>query len=339
MAEPAPQQSGSKQDASPKQAPVAAAAMPAPEAAPAVPAAAYPAPVAAAAAKVMAAASAGIKQQTLAAAVDAKKQAAGRLLEKAKASQAHANPAKNLLLQDLLKNGGIVMPPAGATQETALLRMQGEIQRALGMVEGGSAKKLAAVASAAAHAAAVPPVAKAGRKAAPLHSIKAASPRGGGAASVGQTSRQEVDSLAREVSVMEERETSLLDDLPAAEDKVKRDKVGVANTRQTLSISKDRLALARRAVEDAESSGDTGVDAMLLSAQSQAAEAEARVSMELGAEERELQGDVEAAARAPELARVLAKRRKEMVRARLRLKMEKQLQEAQSLMNNRNFAG
>ena len=64
-----------------------------------------------------------------------------------KQKQATKQPpgAKNALLQDLLKNGGIVMPPTGPAQETSLERMKGEIDRALSMAKAAAKPKAASL--------------------------------------------------------------------------------------------------------------------------------------------------------------------------------------------------
>jgi len=78
----------------------------------------------------------------------------------------------------------------------------------------------------------------------------------------------------------------------------------VADTRQTVSIARDRLALARRAVQNDESETGSRVMPNLLRAEDVAEEDKDRVENELNGEERKLDRDEEVAAEAPELAKV-----------------------------------
>ena len=78
----------------------------------------------------------------------------------------------------------------------------------------------------------------------------------------------------------------------------------VADTRQTVSIARDRLALARRAVQNDESEAGSRVMPNLLRAEDVAEEDKDRVETELNGEERKLDRDEEVAAEAPELAKV-----------------------------------
>jgi hypothetical protein len=78
----------------------------------------------------------------------------------------------------------------------------------------------------------------------------------------------------------------------------------VTDTRQTVSIARDRLALARRAVQNDESESGSEVMPNLLRAEDVAEEDEERVTSELKGEEKKLERDEEVAAEAPELAKV-----------------------------------
>ncbi len=150
--------------------------------------------------------------------------------------------------------------------------------------------------------------------------------------------KQALQELKGEVHQLETKEQKLLDSLPSAEERVERAKAAVADTDQTLAIARNRLVLARRAAEDAESSVSEPVNPTLLQAEGAALEDEQRVADELQRQRGRLREAEAVAAEAPALARVLARRRKELDAVEERYKRMELLDEAQALEANKNFA-
>jgi len=261
-------------------------------------------------------------------AVARKKAAAGRLLEKASREARGAGGFASGLVADGLSHPGVVY---GSSQRQALLRLRGEIDHALSS-EGAPKAAVSGVGAGKRQSAehrAVPPRHTA--------AAAAAAVRQGAMATEGGA-RGALEQATEEVSALQQRETSLLDGLPAAENRVKRDRVAVANIKNSLAIAKDRLALAERAAEDSETLGSGSGRPGLQRAWGAAQEVEERVEQGLKRAESRLEEDEGDVARAPEMARVLARRRKELQHIKTREEVERRLREASALMAHGNFA-
>jgi hypothetical protein len=150
--------------------------------------------------------------------------------------------------------------------------------------------------------------------------------------------KNQLQQLRAEVRQLETKEQELLDGLPAAEERVKRAKAAVTDTEQTLAIARNRLVLARRAAEDAESSASEPVSPTLLQGEGAALEDEQRVADELQRQRGRLREAESVASEAPALARVLARRRKQLNAMEEKYTRIRLLDEAQTLEANKNFA-